>query len=107
MKVSDARLKEVCDEITINGVVYVKKGSTQSDHVICATNGGWIFEGQRQDIDIGTLLYDASNVRSWQNGRGIGGLAKLEYKDEYTLDQVGIVHISPENLLYTILITEW
>jgi hypothetical protein len=31
-------------------------------------------------------LIDDSVVREWHNGKGIGSIAKTEYKDEYTLD---------------------
>lgn len=63
---------------------------------------GWILCG----ILTGNGLEDAAVVRRWNNGRGIGGLAKAEYKNEYTLDPVGSVEINPDKVLYTIT-CEW
>ena len=34
--------------------------------------------------------------------RGIGGLAKEEYKSEYTLDEVGNVEVYKNKVIYTI-----
>ena len=47
-------------------------------------------------------LKDAAVVRSWNNGRGIGGIAKREYKDEYTLDEIGTVYIAKGKILFSI-----
>ena len=50
---------------------------------------GWIIAGKetgRTEDQI--TLTDASVVRRWTNGKGIGGIAKAENKDEYTLDAI-------------------
>ena len=64
---------------------------------------GWIIVGEVEDKgnDLITLS-DASVVRSWDNGRGIGGIAKAEYKDEYTLDPIGAVDIRTNEVLFEI-----
>lgn len=40
------------------------------------------------------------------DGRGIGGIAKAEYKDEYILDPIGNVEIRQNKVLFEIL-CEW
>ena len=64
---------------------------------------GWIIVGKKDvsGADI-ICLTDASVVRCWDNGRGIGGIAKKEYKDEYTLDFIGDVHIHEKKVLFEI-----
>lgn len=49
-----------------------------------------------------TLLKNAFVVRRWNNGKGIGGLAKAENKHEYTLDPVGSVSIQTSKILFEI-----
>ena len=64
---------------------------------------GWIIIGKEMD-DVGDYvrLTDAAVVRSWNNCRGIGGIAKKEYKDEYTLDEIGTVYIAKNKILFRI-----
>ena len=64
---------------------------------------GWIIIGQetgRTDHEI--TVSDASVVRRWTNGKGIGGIAKTENKDEYTLDAIGDVRIRTAKVLFEI-----
>lgn len=68
--------------------------------VVCES--GWIIVGQEKGIENGIELTESSVVRRWTNGRGIGGIAKAEYKDEYTLDPIGDVIINPDKVLFTI-----
>lgn len=73
--------------------------------VVC--ENGWIIKGVRAGSEKGVLdLTDASVVRCWTNGRGIGGIAKAEYKDEYTLDPIGDVSIMQGKILF-IIPCEW
>jgi len=51
-------------------------------------------------------LLNASVVRKWSNGRGIGALTKAAHKDDYTLDQVGQVEFAPEGVIAA-LSCEW
>lgn len=64
---------------------------------------GWIVIGKetgRTAEDV--TLADASVVRKWTNGKGIGGIAKAENKDEYTLDAIGDVVIRLSKVLFEI-----
>lgn len=64
---------------------------------------GWIIVGElRSDNEKTVNLINAYVVRSWENGRGIGGIAKKEYKHEYTLDAIGDVRIMRSKVLFEI-----
>ena len=70
--------------------------------VICEY--GWIIKGvsdTKSDKD-NLILHDASVVRRWANGKGIGGIAKKENKDEYILDPIGDVVIRQNKVLFEI-----
>lgn len=64
---------------------------------------GWIVIGKetgRTGEEV--TLCDASVVRRWTNGKGIGGIAKAENKDDYTLDAIGDVVIRSNKVLFEI-----
>lgn len=64
---------------------------------------GWIVIGKEQERTESTItLKDASVVRRWSNGKGIGGIAKIENKGEYTLDAIGDVRIRMGKVLFEI-----
>ena len=106
-------MTENAKTIEINGERYIREAdvstfvSFETDHIIVIAQRGFIFEGYR-DISVTDKirLLNANNVRSWSNGRGIGGFAKKEYKGEYTLDPVGIIEFAPEGVIATIS-CEW
>ena len=64
---------------------------------------GWIICGVKISDSTKTItLKDASVVRKWNNGRGLGALAKTEYKGDYTLDAIGGVVINKAKVLFEI-----
>ena len=64
---------------------------------------GWIVIGTETERTAEQIkLSDASVVRKWMNGKGIGGIAKAENKDEYTLDAIGDVVIRLGKVLFKI-----
>lgn len=67
-----------------------------TDHVCIIADRGWIFEGMKRGD--GTLA-DASVVRRWDNGCGIGGLADPDHKHEYTLDFIGDIAIAEHAII--------
>ena len=73
-------------------------------NVFAVCEYGWIIKGVKDETsDVNTLiLHDASVVRRWSNGKGIGGIAKAENKDEYTLDAIGDVNIRQNKVLFEI-----
>ena len=72
-------------------------------NTIVVIESGWIMVGEMTNPSTQTtLLKNASVVRRWNNGKGIGGLAKAAYKDEYTLDPVGSVSIQTSKILFEI-----
>lgn len=69
---------------------------------------GWIIKGvNTEDKNSDNLrLTDAAVVRRWSNGKGIGGIAKMENKREYTLDKIGDVEINRNKILF-VFPCEW
>ena len=64
---------------------------------------GWIIIGHETDRnDKCIVVEDASVVRRWVNGKGIGGIAKAENKSEYTLDAIGNALIRLDKVLFEI-----
>lgn len=66
---------------------------------------GWIVKGQLDEKlsnDNKMVMHEASVVRRWTNGKGIGGIAKAANKQEYTLDAIGDVEIYQSKILFTI-----
>lgn len=73
------------------------------NNTIVVIESGWIMVGEMTNPSTQTtLLKNASVVRRWDNGKGIGGLAKIENKHEYTLDPVGSVSIQTSKILFEI-----
>lgn len=73
------------------------------NNTIVVIESGWIMVGEMTNPSTQTtLLKNASVVRRWTNGKGIGGLAKAENKHEYTLDPVGSVSIQTSKILFEI-----
>ena len=64
---------------------------------------GWIVIGKETGRDSEKInLSDASVVRKWTNGKGIGGIAKAENNEGYTLDAIGDVVIRLSKVLFEI-----
>ena len=64
---------------------------------------GWIVIGEETErTEEQVILKDASVVRRWINGKGIGGISKKENKGEYTLDAIGDVVIRLNKVLFEI-----
>lgn len=63
---------------------------------------GWIIVGVKSNQTNKTdlILSNASVVRCWRSGKGIGGIAKD--KKDYTLDIIGDVIIKQEKVLFEI-----
>lgn len=102
--------------ITLNGKTYQEidpnkkniQPAIDTDHIIVIAQRGWIFEGHKNnDVADKIQLLNANVVRSWSNGKGIGGLCKDEYKADYKLDPVGTVSFPNEAVIAVIDITEW
>lgn len=80
----------------------------ETDHIIVIAQRGWIFEGHKdKSVTDKIQLLNANVVRSWSNGRGIGGLCTKQYKNDYKLDPVGTVSFPNEGVIATIDVTEW
>ena len=74
---------------------------TENICVVCES--GWIIKGVKDGSNEENLfLKDSAVVRCWNNGKGIGGIAKEENADEYTLDPIGEVAIRQNKILFVI-----
>lgn len=108
-------MKKNSKSIIVDGIEYREyvdgvelTAPVETDHVIIIAQRGWIFEGLRnKEVTDKIQLLNANVVRKWSNGRGIGGLTKVENKDDYTLDPVGVVSFPNEAIIATIDITSW
>jgi len=94
------------ETITVNGKTYIEydpakkaiEPAVETDHIIVIAQRGWIFEGYKdKSITDELVLLNANVVRSWSNGKGIGGLA--ESKSGYTLDPAGNIRFANEAII--------
>lgn len=104
------------ETITLNGKTYAevdpnKKDITpavETDHIIVIAQRGWIFEGHRdKNVKDKIQLLNANVVRSWSNGKGIGGLTFKDNVSDYRLDPAGTVSFPNEGVICIIDITSW
>jgi hypothetical protein len=104
------------ETITLNGKTYVEvdpnkkdvQPAVKTDHVIIIAQRGWIFEGHKDtSVKDKIQLLNANVVRSWSNGKGIGGLCKKGNKADYKLDEVGTVSFPNEGVIAVLDIVEW
>jgi hypothetical protein len=104
------------ETIELNGKTYIEFNASkkdlvpavETDHIIVIAQRGWIFEGYKgKAITDKMQLLNANVVRSWTNGKGIGGLCNKDSKSDYKLDPVGTVSFPNEGVIATIDITEW
>lgn len=104
------------ETIELNGKTYREvdenaidiQPAIETDHIIVIAQRGWIFEGHRdKGVTDKIQLLDANVVRSWSNGKGIGGLCSKQNKADYKLDPVGTVSFPNEGVIATVDITEW
>ena len=103
-------------KINVNGVEYVRADLVLTNppkalgNKIVIVPNGFILVGQQIEHEYGPeniMLVNASVVRKWTNGRGLGALAKAEYKNEYELDSCyGAVTI-PVSAVNFIIDCEW
>jgi hypothetical protein len=104
--------RQEMEKVIIGDTEYIPRDQAQTpidtDHVIIIATHGWIYEGYKvKDTESADVLLTRTNVvRRWTNGRGIGGLVKKEYKDEYTLDPVGQMLI-PHHAVIASIAVEW
>lgn len=103
--------------IELNGKTYVEFDATKkdlvpavdTDHIIVIAQRGWIVEGYKdKSVTDKIQLLNANVVRSWSNGKGIGGLCYKSSKADYKLDPLGgAISFPNEGVIATIDITEW
>ena len=79
------------NEISINGVQYVVKGSQEKevtgDIKIVILQRGWVMVGRFERNGSDCKLHDASVIRSWGTTKGLGEIAKNGVTDKTVLDK--------------------
>ena len=95
---------EAKDKVIIGGIEYRPITSGTGANKIVIVSYGWIFVGQViESVPDKVSLTNASVVRKWSNGKGIGALASIEHKEDYALDQCsGDVTIPIQSVIATI-----
>jgi hypothetical protein len=102
--------------IELNGKKYVEYDETKKDlqpavdvdHIIVIAQRGWIIEGYKDKAVTDKIqLLNANVVRSWSNGKGIGGLCNKSLKSGYKLDPIGTVSFPNEGVIAVVDIVEW
>jgi len=90
-----------------NEAVQAAQKNTLGKHVVVVGQRGWIMKGYLVENEGEELkLEKVHNVRSWNNGRGLGGITYEEYKNEYKLDKMGNIEFPPNGYIFTMDL-EW
>jgi len=96
------------EEITINNVSYVPKGSEVekdiiSDIKIVVLQRGWIVVGRFERKDTQCRLYNASVIRNWGTTNGLGEIAEGGPTSSTKLDKCkGVVEFDYMTVVLTI-----
>ena len=86
--------------LTLNGVEYIRKDSVTSSPVIgdvriVIADRGWVFVGNCQDHDDGTVtITNCRNIRKWGSTKGLGELANSPLSGT-VFDNYGTVRTNP------------
>jgi hypothetical protein len=91
------------ETITINGIEYVQKAAAEAaatqtigDKRIIVADRGWVFVGDCEDHDDGTVtIRNCQNIRSWGTTRGLGELTTGPVVGVTKYDAYGIVRCTP------------
>ena len=98
------------ETIILNGKTYAEvdpnkkdiKPAVKTDHIIVIAQRGWIFIGLKDKSKKNEIvLLNAQVVRSWSNGKGIGGLAEKD-DSAYKRDDVGTIRLANEAIIASI-----
>lgn len=93
------------NEISINGINYVPKGSTDiiSDIKIVVLQRGWIVVGRFERDGTQCKLYNASVIRTWGTTYGLGEIAKDGPTSSTKLDKcMGVVQFDYMTVVLTL-----
>jgi len=84
-------VKQVVDEVSINGVSYIRKDSVKQEELkgdikIVVLQRGWVMVGRFERNGSDCKLHNAQVIRSWGTTRGLGELALNGKTDSTKLD---------------------
>ena len=72
-------MKMEANEVEINGVAYVPKGSSKTEYVgdikIVVLQRGWVMVGRLEKTGSECRLHGASVIRNWGTTKGLGEIA--------------------------------
>jgi len=99
------------NEVTINGVTYVQKGTNSveynGDIKIVVLQRGWVMIGRFERNGSDCKLHQASVIRSWGTKKGLGELATEGKKKDTILDPCGgVVEFDNLTVVCTISVNE-
>lgn len=99
------------NEVTINGVVYVQKGSQEKecsgDIKIVILQRGWVMVGRFERNGSECKLHNASVIRKWGTTRGLGEIAKNGPTKDTVLDKAfGVVEFDYLTVIASISVEE-
>lgn len=99
-------MESVVNEISINGVTYVQKGSeteVKGDIKIVILQRGWVMIGRFERVGNDCKLHNASVIRTWGTSYGLGELASEGAKLGTKLDKChGVVQFDYLTVVATI-----
>ena len=89
------------NNITINGIEYVKKGTEAAPQVlgdkrIIVADRGWVFVGDCEDHADGSVtIRNTQNIRNWGTTCGLGELVNGPIPSKTKYDAYGVVRCIP------------
>jgi hypothetical protein len=101
-------MKQEVQEVSINGVCYVRKDSVQQEELkgdikIVILQRGWVMIGRFERSGSECKLHNASVIRSWGTTKGLGELALNGKTDSTKLDKCnGLVEFDYLTVVATI-----
>ena len=100
------------NEISVNGVEYVRKDSVCEKEIvgdikICILQRGWVMVGRLERNGDQCKLHNASVIRVWGTTNGLGEIAKDGPKSATKLDKTnGVVEFNDATMIACISVEE-
>lgn len=99
------------NEVTINGIVYVQKGSQEKENSgdikIVILQRGWVMVGRFERNGSECKLHNASVIRKWGTTKGLGEIAQNGPTKDTILDKTfGVVEFDYLTVVATLSVKE-
>lgn len=104
-------MEESINELTVNGKIYVEKGSQSPQYngptKIVVLQRGWVLVGKFEKNGTECKLYNASVIRNWGTTKGLGELALSGPTSSTKLDKSnGLVEFDYLTMVLSISVNE-